>query len=66
LLESEIRYRNERAGVALSGTLTLPEGEGPFPAVLLIAGSGTQDRDETMYGHRPFLVLADCLEYRVD
>ena len=59
--ESEVAYRNESAGVALSGTLTLPEGEGPFPAVLLIAGSGAQDRDETMYGHRPFLVLADWL-----
>jgi pimeloyl-ACP methyl ester carboxylesterase len=49
------------AGFPLRGTLTVPEGEGPFPAVLLIAGSGQLDRDESMHGHRPFLVLADHL-----
>jgi pimeloyl-ACP methyl ester carboxylesterase len=45
----------------LAGTLTLPEGKGPFPAVVLISGSGAQDRDETLLGHKPFLVLADHL-----
>jgi uncharacterized protein len=44
-----------------AGTLTLPEGEGPFPAVMLITGSGAQDRNETIAGHKPFLVLADTL-----
>lgn len=48
-------------GVHLTGTLVLPEGKGPFPAVLLITGSGLQDRDETVFGHKPFLVLADHL-----
>jgi len=48
-------------GITLAGTLTMPEGEGPFPAVLLISGSGAQDRDESVFGHRPFLVLADHL-----
>jgi dienelactone hydrolase len=43
----------------LAGTLTIPAGTGPFPAVVLISGSGQQDRDETIYGHRPFRVLAD-------
>jgi len=51
-------------GVHLAGTLTLPEGQGPVPAVLLITGSGAQDRDETVFGHKPFLVLADALSRR--
>lgn len=48
-------------GIALAGTLMLPTGNGPFPAVLMISGSGPQDRDETVFGHRPFLVLGDYL-----
>lgn len=48
-------------GVTLAGTYTRPRGEGPFPAVALITGSGPQDRDEALLGHRPFLVLADHL-----
>lgn len=47
--------------IKLSGTLTLPPGPGPHPAVVLISGSGPQDRDETVMNHRPFLVLADHL-----
>ncbi len=58
----EITYENPLApDVALAGTLTLPDGEGPFPAAILISGSGPQDRDETVFGHKPFLVLADHL-----
>jgi pimeloyl-ACP methyl ester carboxylesterase len=64
-------YRSEEVvittptpGVQLAGTLTVPEGAGPFPAVLLITGSGQQDRDETVFGHKPFLVLADALSRR--
>src|SRR5438132_1169641 len=49
------------AGVTLAGTLTLPKGKGPFPAAILITGSGPEDRDETVFGHRPFRVLADHL-----
>lgn len=48
-------------GITLAGTLTLPQGTGPFPAVVLISGSGAQDRDELVFNHRPFLVLADHL-----
>lgn len=48
-------------GVTLAGTLTLPKGNGPFPAVLLIAGSGPEDRDETFGSHHPLLVHADAL-----
>lgn len=51
-------------GVRLSGTLTLPQGAGPFPAVVLVSGSGAQDRDETLAGHKPFLVLSDYLTRR--
>ena len=47
--------------VSLAGTLTVPRGKGPFPAVALLTGSGPQDRDEALMGHRPFLVLADHL-----
>src|SRR5262249_22610129 len=43
------------------GTLTVPRPGGPFPAVLLITGSGPQDRDEAVAGHKPFLILADHL-----
>ena len=42
----------------------MPRSGGPFPAVLLITGSGPQDRDETIFGHKPFLVLADYLTRR--
>ena len=49
------------ADVHLAGTLTLPEGEGPFPAAIMITGSGAQDRDETLLGHKPFAVIADHL-----
>ncbi|WP_232663481.1 alpha/beta hydrolase family protein [Pseudonocardia sp. TRM90224] len=48
-------------GITLAGTLTVPEGPGPFAAVLLITGSGPQDRDETLFDHKPFLLLADTI-----
>lgn len=57
----DVTYPAGAAGVTIAGTLTLPPGSGPFPAVLLITGSGPQDRDETLMGHRPFLVLSDRL-----
>jgi len=60
-IEEEISYENEKAGIKLAGTLTLPRSGQPFPAVILITGSGPQDRNETVLGHRPFLVLADYL-----
>lgn len=59
--EEEVGYKNEKDNVKLAGTLTFPKGEGKFPAVILITGSGAQDRDETILGHKPFLVLADYL-----
>ncbi|HEX8916751.1 MAG TPA: alpha/beta fold hydrolase [Humisphaera sp.] len=60
----EVAY-DSAPGVKLAATLTLPkDGKGPFPAVVLITGSGPQDRDEALMGHRPFLVLADYLTRR--
>ncbi len=60
-IEKKVAYTNLKAGVKLVGMLTLPSDKGVFPAVLLITGSGPQDRNETIYGHHPFLVLADYL-----
>jgi pimeloyl-ACP methyl ester carboxylesterase len=62
--EELVTYENKPAGVKLAATLTLPRGAGPFPAVLLITGSGPQDRDESICGHKPFLVLADYMTRR--
>ena len=59
--EQEVTYRNEKDNVKIEGTLTLPHGVGPYPAVLLITGSGSQDRNETIAGHHPFLVMSDYL-----
>ncbi|HUI39234.1 MAG TPA: alpha/beta fold hydrolase [Candidatus Nitrosotalea sp.] len=60
--EEDVSYENkEQLGVTLAATLTIPEGKGPFPAVLLICGSGPHDRDESLLGHKPFLVLSDYL-----
>jgi pimeloyl-ACP methyl ester carboxylesterase len=55
----EVEFTN--GDVTLAGTLTLPEGAGPHPAVVLITGSGPQNRDEEVFGMRPFRLLADHL-----
>lgn len=60
-LEEEVEIPNTEASLTLAGTFTLPEGDGPFPAAVLVSGSGPQDRDETLAGHKPFKVLADHL-----
>lgn len=60
----DVTYPNEAAGITLAGTLTVPEGDGPHPAVVLISGSGQQDRNEAIFGHEPFRVLADHLSRR--
>jgi len=59
--EEEVTFPNSKASITLAGTLTTPRASGPYPLVLLIAGSGPHDRDETLAGHKPFLVLADAL-----
>lgn len=60
----DVAYENKAAGVALAGTLTIPQGKGPFPAALLVTGSGPQNRNEEIMGHKPFLVLSDYLTRR--
>jgi pimeloyl-ACP methyl ester carboxylesterase len=59
--EQEVFFMNEKDQVRLAGSLTLPRSDGPFPAVILITGSGPQDRNDSVFGHKPFLVLADHL-----
>jgi pimeloyl-ACP methyl ester carboxylesterase len=55
----EVTYENKKAKINLAGTLTIPEGAGKHPVVILISGSGPQDRDESILKHKPFWVLAD-------
>src|SRR5580704_4277932 len=62
--EEELTFTNAKAGTTLAATLTLPRGAGPFPAAILLAGSGPLDRDEADGGHKPFFVLADHLTRR--
>lgn len=57
----EVSIPNPEAGIKLAGTLTLPEAKGVFPAVIMITGSGPQDRDEMIFEHRPFAVIANHL-----
>lgn len=57
----DVQFENSAAEVKLAGTLTTPHGKGPFSAVVLITGSGPQDRDETLMEHKPFWVLAHHL-----
>jgi len=62
--ETEVTVDHAAAKVKLAGTLTTPRTPGPHPAVLLITGSGAQDRDESLMGHKPFLVISDALTRR--
>jgi pimeloyl-ACP methyl ester carboxylesterase len=57
----EVTFKNAKANINLAGTLTLPKKEGNYPAVLLITGSGPQNRDSELLDHKSFLVLSDYL-----
>lgn len=57
----DVEYDNADKTIHYGATITIPEGKGPFPAAVLITGSGFQDRDETIMGHKVFAVLADAL-----
>jgi pimeloyl-ACP methyl ester carboxylesterase len=59
--EISIAFNNDKEGIQLKGLITKPNGEGPFPAVVLVSGSGPQDRDSEIFGHKSFLVMADYL-----
>ena len=58
---ADVVFRNREDQLNFAGTITYPRGSGPFPGVVLVSGSGQQNRDEEIYNHRPFLVLADAL-----
>lgn len=60
-IEQDVIVRNKDARIDLAGTLTIPKGDGPFPAVFLITGSGPQNRDQEILGHKIFKVIADHL-----
>jgi len=62
--EREVRFDNAASHNQLAGTLTVPDGKGPFPAVVLVSGTGHNTRDEDVWGHKVFLVLADALSRR--
>lgn len=60
-ISKDVTFMNDKFNIRLAGTLTLPEGPGPFKAVIMITGSGPQNRNEELLGHKPFLVIADYL-----
>ena len=57
----DVVFENTKANISLAGTLTLPKKDGIFPVVILITGSGPQNRDEELLGHKPFLIISDYL-----
>jgi hypothetical protein len=57
--QQEVVFENISAGIQLAGTLTIPEGSGPFPVLVTISGSGSQDRNSNFFEHKPFWVMAD-------
>jgi uncharacterized protein len=57
----DVTFTNEKFNIRLAGTLTIPSGQGPFKAAIMITGSGPQNRNEELMGHKPFLVIADYL-----
>jgi pimeloyl-ACP methyl ester carboxylesterase len=60
-LSKDVSFRSKDSLIKYAGTLTLPDESGRYPAIILLTGSGEQDRDETIYYHKPFFVLADYL-----
>ncbi|WP_304043660.1 S9 family peptidase [Ignavibacterium album] len=57
----DVKFFNEKDSITLAGTFTYPKEDGKFPAVVLITGSGAQNRDEEIFNHKPFLVISDFL-----
>lgn len=60
-IEKEVKFTNSADGMVLKGTLTIPDDKKQYPAVILVTGSGAQNRDEEILGHKPFLVISDYL-----
>lgn len=61
---TDVIYYNKDKSIQYGATITRPEGNGPYPALLLLTGSGPQNRDEELFGHKPFAVMADYLTRR--
>jgi len=59
--EENVSFKNLKDNISLSGTLTLPADKSNFPIVILISGSGPQNRNAEIFGHQPFWVIADYL-----
>jgi len=57
----EVSFTNKDHSISYAGTITIPNGKGPFPAIVMITGSGPENRDEELFGHKPFAVIADHL-----
>lgn len=57
----EVTFKNEKEGNLLAGTLAAPDESRNIPVMVMITGSGAQNRDEELFGHKPFLVIADYL-----
>ncbi len=57
----EVTFPGGAKEVKLAGELTMPHGDGPFPAIIMITGSGPQNRNEELAGHKPFLVFSDYM-----
>ncbi len=62
-IEKELSFNSKEGDhvIELSGTLVMPKGEGPFPCLIMISGSGPQNRNEEIMGHQPFAIIADDL-----
>lgn len=56
-----VTFENKESKIKLSGTLTMPSAGKKFPAIVLVSGSGPQDRNEELFNHKPFWVIADYL-----
>lgn len=60
-IQEEISFRTEGVDYDFKGTLTYPKKEGKYPLMIMISGSGMQNRDEEIMQHRPFAVIADYM-----
>lgn len=60
-ISEDVVFENKADNIKLAGTLTIPDKKGKYPAVVLISGSGPSDRNQTIFGHKTFLVLSDML-----
>jgi len=60
-ISKDVEFYNKKDKIKLAGTITMPDSISKHPAVVLISGSGPQDRDESLALHKPFALIADRL-----